>query len=681
MPVAGVTSLGDIIIRSNDPLNPAAPLPVSVDVRELRGTTRMLASAPEIPIDRDVTVVFTPAAQVRVERGHLFHRAAGAVAFTDSIELEPSRGNFLGIIPAEKLYESGLEYYIRVENSGVFDTDPVGAPVVFYSRDVAPPVSVVAEAVPNDGQRYAQGAPVTVQATLPPGSVFQRGWVYYREGATAAYDTVAMTGNGDTAEGVIPGEASDLRGIDYWIEVKTISATLTAPAAAPQGNPYSIQTTLANVADARSHPGMQHRLMSFPADVQGTAQGAIVDDLGGADDTRWRLFSYTGATSTTKYVEIEDIPHFEHGKAYWIITRDAYRIDTAPEVSLSTDTSVPFERKLDPGWNLVGNPFSFDVAWSSVMRDTMAVPDPPQAYNGSTHVLATTLNPFSGYWVHNDADSVVSMWIPPVEDTGAPTMMPAAPLAWAVSVSAANEGIEQRVKFGVSANAKDARDGLDRLLPPAVPESPMDLYAIDEAGRSLSNDVRAQNTAAGWGHAWTFDVAVAKNGRVPVTLGFDFDSVPDDADVLLLDREVKRTHTVDASGIEVFITGSARKSAVEEGRFVLLVGDVEYIEEHRSLLPGLPTQTALHQNFPNPFNPTTVIRYELAAPSRVSLRVYDVRGALVRTLEDRSLSAGRYEVGWDGVDNRGGQVASGIYFYRLVNGEGIVLTRKMVLLK
>jgi hypothetical protein len=93
-----------------------------------------------------------------------------------------------------------------------------------------------------------------------------------------------------------------------------------------------------------------------------------------------------------------------------------------------------------------------------------------------------------------------------------------------------------------------------------------------------------------------------------------------------------------------------------------------------------PTQTALHQNHPNPFNPTTVIQYDLVAASKVSLRVYDVSGRLVRTLVDDNRPAGRQSAVWDGMDNSGNRVSSGVYFYRLETG-AVVFTRKMVLLK
>lgn len=88
----------------------------------------------------------------------------------------------------------------------------------------------------------------------------------------------------------------------------------------------------------------------------------------------------------------------------------------------------------------------------------------------------------------------------------------------------------------------------------------------------------------------------------------------------------------------------------------------------------------LDQNMPNPFNPTTAIRYALAADGDVHLVVYDVAGREVRDLVDGFERADRYRVTWDGRNDRGQSVASGVYFYRLVAGR-FHQTRKMVLLK
>jgi hypothetical protein len=97
-------------------------------------------------------------------------------------------------------------------------------------------------------------------------------------------------------------------------------------------------------------------------------------------------------------------------------------------------------------------------------------------------------------------------------------------------------------------------------------------------------------------------------------------------------------------------------------------------------LPGVPIKFHLYQNLPNPFNPTTTIKFDTAGEGRLDLRVYDVSGRLVRTLVDESRPPGRYSVIWDGRDNKGQPVASGVYFCRMT-GTGITMTRKMVLLQ
>ena len=94
----------------------------------------------------------------------------------------------------------------------------------------------------------------------------------------------------------------------------------------------------------------------------------------------------------------------------------------------------------------------------------------------------------------------------------------------------------------------------------------------------------------------------------------------------------------------------------------------------------LPESFALDQNYPNPFNPTTTIRYTLSEASDVELVIINVLGARVRTLVSSSQAAGEYSVVWDGRDQSGSQVSSGIYLYKMVAG-GSSQTRKMVMMK
>ena len=99
----------------------------------------------------------------------------------------------------------------------------------------------------------------------------------------------------------------------------------------------------------------------------------------------------------------------------------------------------------------------------------------------------------------------------------------------------------------------------------------------------------------------------------------------------------------------------------------------------------LPTEFGLSQNYPNPFNPTTTINFQIpklegAQEISTSLKIYDIRGRLIRTLLDEKRSPGFYSEFWDGMSDNGVKVSSGIYFYGLKT-ESYVSSRKMIIIK
>ncbi len=97
--------------------------------------------------------------------------------------------------------------------------------------------------------------------------------------------------------------------------------------------------------------------------------------------------------------------------------------------------------------------------------------------------------------------------------------------------------------------------------------------------------------------------------------------------------------------------------------------DVQLVDDR------FPQSTQLMQNFPNPFNPTTSIRYQIASHGDVVLKIYDVLGTEVATLVNASQAPGTYEVSWNASD-----VASGMYYYRL-RSDGETFTKKMMVIK
>ncbi len=165
---------------------------------------------------------------------------------------------------------------------------------------------------------------------------------------------------------------------------------------------------------------------------------------------------------------------------------------------------------------------------------------------------------------------------------------------------------------------------------------------------------------------------------------FDRNNKADIFDVLAcLDRVLGRSGTALAAageGLPAWSEVESRLSGL--GMEQQLLGELQALFQQQTAAVSLPKAFALDQNSPNPFNPSTTINYSVPEgySGTVSLAVYDLRGRLVKQLAEGTRPAGSYRAFWDGTDASGQQLASGIYFYRLIAGEH-VQTRKMVLLK
>lgn len=107
---------------------------------------------------------------------------------------------------------------------------------------------------------------------------------------------------------------------------------------------------------------------------------------------------------------------------------------------------------------------------------------------------------------------------------------------------------------------------------------------------------------------------------------------------------------------------------------------VEMISAPVSLERNLPTTFALSQNYPNPFNPETVIDFQIPEASHVTLAIFNVLGQEIRRLVDEQKDRGYFKIGWDGKNDFGESVTSGIYFYSLKTGD-FKSIKKMMMLK
>jgi len=169
--------------------------------------------------------------------------------------------------------------------------------------------------------------------------------------------------------------------------------------------------------------------------------------------------------------------------------------------------------------------------------------------------------------------------------------------------------------------------------------------------------------------SYAIDISQSSNGTILYSYGLELSSLADSAITLF------------ASG---FVDPSANQNGEPFGLFAATPGGnvIEF-----STVTGVDEPIvnsvdgfALQQNYPNPFNPSTMISYQLASESEVELTIYNMLGQEIRKLIAQHQPAGTHQIQWNGRDEAGHQVGSGVYIYKLIAGE-FVQSRKMLLLK
>ncbi|MCH7548412.1 MAG: VCBS repeat-containing protein, partial [Candidatus Krumholzibacteriota bacterium] len=271
---------------------------------------------------------------------------------------------------------------------------------------------------PNSGEEFLEGRDIRVSIGVKQGVSLDSARVYYRSGGTSNYETLAVDLD-PIPTTTIPGGGVGPRGVDYWLQAFAGGSILTDPPVTPEASPATIRITVGNLREPNHQSGERYRMVSFPLALGSPIDGVITDDLGGPDKTQWKLSLWD---ATTGYLQIPGggVTQFEHGRGYWLGTKDDYRLDTSPARSLSTPTDRDFEIQLDPGFNVIGNPFNFSVRWIDVRWDPVpadSVKGPwrfvsAAAYGGHYESGVALIRPFEGYWVENLTRSPVTIRVP-----------------------------------------------------------------------------------------------------------------------------------------------------------------------------------------------------------------------------------------------------------------------------
>jgi len=541
--------------------------------------------------------------------------------------------------------------------------------------------------------------PVTIQFTIPialqaTGAVFQ-----YRPGGGTSYVAVnAEKVNATTYKVTLPGTAVTLEGLEYYIKVLSAQKTFTYPLIDPVNHPLTKTVKHFGLVVPLTLRNKQFQMISVPFKLDTTdIPHVLVDDLGSYDPHLWRLFwwhredtTYVSFTDTTQYIKQSpnNLFDFFPGRAYWITTYLDRTFDIGRGQTVTTDSG--FVLPIPPGWTMLGDPFNFTVKWddcslSSDSLSTLYYYRPEDGY----HVDYPQLDPWKGYWIYNadtlGANLVVLPRKMPEKTASKKTSANGRTLLssfsngeWMLRLSAEAEKRRDSENYaGVRTLAKEGWDAWDRPEPPPV-ENDL-LLSFDNSGWTRHSgpyaaDIRPAGTQ---GHVWDLYVETRFEEKSVMLYWNLISSLPEGWQAYLFDPEEGNSIDVLKEKSKTF---KSAKTVPNVRPFRLVVGTPEFIKNQSEGISLEPAEFHLYQNYPNPFNPQTTIYYTLEKNGETEMVIFNTLGQKVRTLLKQPQKAGRYETVWDGRDERGQAVPSGVYLLKLQVPDRVAV-RKMTVLK
>jgi sugar lactone lactonase YvrE len=428
--------------------------------------------------------------------------------------------------------------------------------------------------------------------------------------------------------------------------------------------------------DISNYVPQDYRIVGIPGRIDTDMNLNAV--LSGVHEKDWQAYMDNGANSGDPDIYLDEFDdsglfHFGNGRAFWIINKGNLQIDEQGVTTVNLNMNEEAEIQLHAGWNLITNPFDRAIEWWQVQQSNTAI-GPIYKYDGTDNWPNSDnqfnlFEPYIGYYV--DSPTGMILKIPYGATLGKPLFLKKH--IWQMDIVLSMNKIEKSsIKLGVSEQADSDRDYLDYRKPRAVGIIPSVYFFRPEwdGGYGIfATDIRPEIQDI---EKWDFSVTSPLHQKS--TLKFsEIEDVPEQHEIFLLDE---------FRSVFVNLRDKSEYSfmpVTEISNFSVLVGSKETVL--KELEKVIPTEFELGKNFPNPFNPATVIPVSIPEQSDISLKVYDILGKEIKTIFKGAKQTGKYYFSWDGTNAKKQQVAAGVYLYRLIVNEKNMFIGKMVLVK
>ncbi|MFC2088131.1 FlgD immunoglobulin-like domain containing protein, partial [Calditrichota bacterium] len=411
-------------------------------------------------------------------------------------------------------------------------------------------------------------------------------------------------------------------------------------------------------ANATDFQATDYRIVGMPGQKEDRYDISLF--LTGVHGNDWQAYWDNGTYSQNAadyLVEYNGGNEFKYGggQALWIIHKGNMNITEQGIPTMPIDGDDNVRINLHNGWNLITCPFERTISWWEIQQAN-SISNPLYEFTGgwqnSEHLV-----PYHGYLFDN-GNNLPELIVP--YGVTFPKPLTDKIYNWRINIVLKFNGFVDNSNYlGVSVNSEHGYDFLDFRKPHAVGSIPAVYFSRpewDEDYEIFATDIRPEILNI---EKWDFSVTGSLHQNTTLTFS-EIAEVPEKHEIYLLDE---------FRSVYVNIRDKSEYNFVpvtEVSNFVLLVGGKEAVLEE--LEKVIPQQFALGNNFPNPFNPVTIIPVSLPQSSEIKLKIYDLLGKEIKTVFSGPKDVGRHYFTWDGSNYYNRQVAAGVYLYRLIIG-------------
>jgi len=365
------------------------------------------------------------------------------------------------------------------------------------------------------------------------------------------------------------------------------------------------------------------------------------------------------------------------------------------------DFNITYTALADTGWNLVGNPFGATIDWDdganwtkTNVDGTIYVWDPAAnggngeylTWNGSTGTLGSGLiAPFQGFWVKANALFPELKVTTGVKTTGGSFLRKEDAANQNIvnspmfELELNSQGLQKKTSFIFTDTGSNSKDNLDGYTLIPLTENRLELHSLLADGTPLSinnlpNDLSNRLIIPLEVRGYNNGEAISDDYKLRF---INTDNLPDDWIVLLVDNETGNEVNLIIEDQYRFFHSTTEKAKTANPANQKSIIQKESLDSRFSIYitteeieANIPRSIYLEQNYPNPFNPSTLIPFGINEDSQVTLEIYDILGRKIQSLVNENRTAGRYEVRFNARE-----LSSGVYFYKLVTNNNVLVKR------